>query len=151
MNSTDTAHAIAKKFELADQLAERLEKEEVDYDWADQSMCVIGQLASLAMNLNPGKLDEIIAIEQGENLRVGGCWGWCEIERCPDTGIPFSQIFRTLESVGISTEAEIDELEHVSNSIVCERLGFLPDKWDVREVAAYLHAYAQLGHEGVIA
>lgn len=88
----------------------------VKYNWYDFEMCNCGILAQNACGISAATLRE---------LSIDGTWT-DTVRKCPQTGIPMSQILNKLYSLGL-TPKDLVDLEHISNVEIATRAGFNPN------------------------
>ncbi len=95
-------------------VADGIQSEKLPYDWRYKSTCNCGLVACALLDVSPNQLNSRITKAFGNE---SGSWSDEVGNRCTVTGRPIAQIFKDLESAGLSPR-DIQELEYLNNEQV---------------------------------
>lgn len=142
LSNSHTVNKVVTKRFLIDALrvtSERLEQEDVQYQWGHMGQCNAGHLIQTLTGMSSFEIVESVDFQLDE-------WSEHAIDYCSCTGNRVDDIFLSIEKQGL-THSDIVKLENLSDRKILENLngGFRYLQRNRREdVVEYMRSFADL-------
>lgn len=142
LSNSHTVNKVGTKRFLIDALlvtSERLEQEDVQYQWGHMGQCNAGHLIQTITGMSSFEIVESVDFQLDE-------WSEHAIDYCSCTGNKVDDIFLSIEKQGL-THSDIVKLENLSDRKILENLngGFRYLQRNRREdVVEYMRSFADL-------